>query len=330
MAPKISRNVPNFPWNSLPNLPDSQSETSKWWAETDRLTKRRFDATKPLQPDHHRDQPDSFFEGLFNEDVLRETVDARRTVCNNEYHLSILATEFLTEDDFEDKWIALGEKSQEEYILNALKKQQGGSGRMSLGVTGPEILNCPELCRDELMRDSGKGFVDLLKKFLRDNNDEVPTQPFILENEMFNRFIGWKKDEKFLAKKGWLEMRRLMRTHNIGVYDPFSTPILLISLSAAFIGLVLAAYKGHDVKLVSRTHEHGKTKKVLREMIPVVDSILGPAAGKEWRKAEAVHRKEMKLYCDNCLKPEDKAENGKMSVCVRCKAIGKEVRYCNK
>jgi hypothetical protein len=80
---------------------------------------------------------------------------------------------------------------------------------------------------------------------------------------------------------------------------------------------------------IELTHEHSKTKEALATFKPVVDQVVGESGSKQWVKEQAAHRKEMKLFCDNCLKHEDK-KNGKMPICVRCKAIGREVRYCSK
>lgn len=100
--------------------------------------------------------------------------------------------------------------------------------------------------------------------------------------------------------------------------------------SADFVGIVLATYDGREVTYIAYTHEHSKTKETLKGIRPVVDEFVGSAAGSKWQKEQAHNRKEMKLFCDACLKPEEKSETGKMSVCVRCKAVGREVRYCNR
>jgi len=86
---------------------------------------------------------------------------------------------------------------------------------------------------------------------------------------------------------------------------------------------------GQEVTKIQYTHEHTKTKEALAGIKPVVDYVVGESGSEQWVKEQAAHRKEMKLFCDNCLKTEDKRD-GKMPICVRCKAIGREVRYCSK
>lgn len=86
---------------------------------------------------------------------------------------------------------------------------------------------------------------------------------------------------------------------------------------------------GLEVIQNSYTHEHTKTKGVLASMKPIVDQFVSQSESKRWIKEQTAQHKEMKLFCDNCLKPEDK-KDGKMPICIRCKAIGREVRYCSK
>lgn len=63
--------------------------------------------------------------------------------------------------------------------------------------------------------------------------------------------------------------------------------------------------------------------------MPLVDKVIGASGTKQWMKAQTAYRKEIKLFCDNCLKLEDKKE-GKLPVGVKCRGIGREVRYCSR
>jgi hypothetical protein len=97
----------------------------------------------------------------------------------------------------------------------------------------------------------------------------------------------------------------------------------------SFCGIVIAEYMGQVTTTIEYTHEHTKTKGALADIKPIVDVVVGQSGSKQWVKEQMAHRKEMKLFCDNCLKSEDK-KDGKMPICVRCKAVGREVRYCSK
>lgn len=213
---RTSNASPKLPWD-LPgaDLPDAQTDTKKWLAVTDELCKRRFDPSQPLPYDHHRGQTDAQFAGTMNEDVLQEIIGARRLTCSAQLQLSGTITRMFTELDFEEKWLALGEDGQEKYLLCAFKTHEYGPAE-GFALHGPEKLNCPEVCRDELMKDGGSGYLDLLKMFLLDNNDEQPTQPFLIPNARFDAIIGWVDDENSPNLKAWLGLRRLLRTRYIG------------------------------------------------------------------------------------------------------------------
>ena len=36
------------------------------------------------------------------------------------------------------------------------------------------------------------------------------------------------------------------------------------------------------------------------------------------------------LFCNNCFQPESENQDGKMQICISCKKVRREVRYCNK
>lgn len=51
---------------------------------------------------------------------------------------------------------------------------------------------------------------------------------------------------------------------------------------------------------------------------------------KTYRKEKLQRLKNLQLFCDFCLKLEEKDTSGRMSVCAPCNKIGKEIRYCNR
>ncbi|KAJ6579531.1 hypothetical protein DFH09DRAFT_913207 [Mycena vulgaris] len=301
-----------FPW-AAPELPDCQTHPIDWIRATDALAKRRFDPSLPLEPDSNRGASEPFFKSLMNPDVLQEIVSARRLTCATHHDLSCRIVDMLTEDDFEAKWLALGPDAQRKHLIVGFQKlEEQADGQMPM-FSNPKV-DAPELCSDELSRDGGRGFLDLLNMFLLPNNEEPPKQPFVLPSARFDALIGWEEGDTAPNRKAWLGLRRIMRTRYI----------------SSFLGIVLHSTQGHDVTLVSYTHEHHKTKDTLLSMKPVMDNVLGESDANKWRKEQVERRKEMKLFCDACLKPEEKAENGKMSVCGPCKAVGRDVRYCDR
>ncbi|RDB15627.1 hypothetical protein Hypma_004013 [Hypsizygus marmoreus] len=315
MAPSpLAKLNPGYWEGSKVPIPDCQIDTAAWVEATDKLTKRRFDPTLPLLGDLHRDQPDSSYDSFINHDVLQEMVDARRVACLRQHSLSRLAVDLFTDRDFEAKWVALGKAGREKHIFAAYRALEANGGPVIMESFYPGKVNCPELIYENLTKNEGRGYIDLLKLYLLDDINVAPTQPFIPPNEMFDKLIGWKEDDKCKNRKAYLGMRRLMRGYHI----------------ASFLGIVITSYEGRPIEFVKFTHEHHKTKETLAGVKPIMDQIMGPAAANKWKKEETQKRKEMKLFCSACLKPEEKSEMGKMSACRPCKAIGREVRYCNK
>ncbi|KAJ7476989.1 hypothetical protein B0H11DRAFT_1306568 [Mycena galericulata] len=302
----------NQPFSAGFDFPDCQTHPVDWIRATDIVVKRRFDPSLPLEPDPNRGAPESFFKSLVNPDVLQEIVSARRVACVTHHRLSCRIVEMLTEQDFETTWLALGPDGQRKHFIVAFQKLEEQSEGMVMFDDAK--IDTPELCYDEISRDGGRGFLDLLKVFLLPNNEEPPKQPFVVPNERYDALIGWQPDDTAPNRKAWLGLRRITRTRYI----------------AAFLGIVLHSTEGRDITIVSYTHEHHKTKDTLRGMKPMMDTVLGESDSNKWRKDQTERRKEMKLFCDCCLKPEEKAENGKMSVCSPCKAVGRDVRYCDR
>ncbi|KAJ7755217.1 hypothetical protein B0H16DRAFT_1315834 [Mycena metata] len=308
------------PWLAHDVLPNCQTHPMDWIRETDAVARRRFNPSLPLELDAtgSRGQPESFFKSMVNSDVLEEIINARRLTCIGHRALSMRIVHLLTERDFEKTWLALGAEGQLKHFIVAFQKLEEQAD-IGMAMFNDPKVDTPELCLDEISRDGGRGFLDLLNVFLLPNNDEPPKQPFVLPNERYDALIGWKSGDTAPNRKAWLGLKRIMRTRYIST-----------STLAAFLGIVLQSVEGLDITLVSYTHEHHKTKDTLLNMMPMMDKVLGEADANKWRKEQADRRKEMKLFCDSCLKPEEKTENGKMSVCSPCKAVGRDVRYCNR
>ncbi|KAJ7174409.1 hypothetical protein C8R46DRAFT_1347583 [Mycena filopes] len=314
MPPK-KRTKPTIaaPWLADSGLPNCQTDPMDWIHESDAAARRRFDPSLPLEPDRTRGQPEAFFESMMNPDVLQEIVSARRFACVSHQSLSIRIVNLLTECDFEKTWLALGSEGQLKHFIVGFQKLEEQSGVGMPMFSGTKV-DAPELCLDEISRDGGRGFLDLLNVFLLPNNDETPKQPFAIPNKRYDALIGWREDDTCPNRKAWIGLRRITRTRYI----------------SSFLGIVLHSTLGHNITLRSFTHEHHKTKETLLNMKPIMNTFLGESDANKWQKEQTDRRKDMKLFCDSCLKPEEKIENGKMSVCSPCKAVGRDVRYCDR
>ncbi|KAK0440437.1 uncharacterized protein EV420DRAFT_1486000 [Desarmillaria tabescens] len=162
--------------------------------------------------------------------------------------------------------------------------------------------DCPELNRDEVTRDGGQGFLDLMQQFMLPDNANVPTQPHVMANSRFDKMIGFKEDDTHKARLAQLSMARMIRSEYI----------------ANFVMNVLMSCKGKTPEITVFTTEHSKTKFTLKNHSEMFEKMMGKIASKQFKRDEY------------CLKVEDKEKDGKMTVCSRSKSIGREIRYCSR
>lgn len=208
------------------DIPDSQTRTQEWLTVTDKICKRWFDPSSPLS------RPPVMFrgrtahvttgtllsciaddQGLLHEiqDLLHEVGLNRRVTCSAQLQVSRTITTLFTEYDFEEEWPKLAEDVQEKYLLDAFKKRDFSTDVGSL-IFARGKLDCPELRREELMQDGGRGIVPLLKSFLLDHNEEPPKQPVIFPNSRFDAIIGCTEGNT----NPLIAMGRMVRTQYIG------------------------------------------------------------------------------------------------------------------
>lgn len=185
-----------------------------WWAEKDKQTRQRYDSSQPLPPHSYRDQPAEFYQGYLNEDVLLEFISARRITSAGQLEHSRLFVDLLAEDEFETKWMALSPEEQERHFHAAFKATENAFDYETI-TTGKS--DCPELNRDVLFRDTGRGFIDLMRECVLSDNSKVPNQPAILVNTRFDQIIGYKADDQFQSRVAMHAMARMTRTAYIGL-----------------------------------------------------------------------------------------------------------------
>jgi hypothetical protein len=197
-------------------IPDSQTRTKEWLTVTDKICKRLFNPLFRLPPPPVMLQLRTLnsLAGIVDpddENMLHEIALNRRVVCFSQTHISRTITTLFTEYDFEEEWPKLDEDAQEKYLLDAFKMRVA---RTDVGshVFARGKLDCPELCREALLQDGGRGIVTLLKSFLLDNNDETPKQPIIFPNSRFDAMIGWTEGDTDPV----IAMGRMVRTQFIG------------------------------------------------------------------------------------------------------------------
>jgi hypothetical protein len=94
-----------------------------------------------------------------------------------------------------------------------------------------------------------------------------------------------------------------------------------------FLQLFAASYMGIGVpqlRKFARDRHHAKA--TFHHVRHHVGEVLGSSDAKKWMNHQAANM----LFCNNCFKPESENRDGKMQICISCKKVGWEIRYCNK
>lgn len=216
------KNLNQSPFDRIlgfPDAPDIETRTVDWWKVMDRHTKARYDPKAPLPSHHFRSQSASIFEETTNEDVVLEFIHFRRFTSSNQLRRSCRIVDDITEEDFEKKWLALSAEEREKHFLAGLRAAEKNTTYVTFIRSKAD---CPELNRDEVTRDGGQGFLDLMRQLVLPDNANVPTQPHVMVNSRFDKMIGFKEDDPHKARLAQLSMARMIRSEYIGacIYMP--------------------------------------------------------------------------------------------------------------
>ena len=141
----------------LQDIPDSQTRTKEWLIHivTDKICKQWYDPLLPLP------LPPVKFRGrtrargtslayIADDQDLYEVALNRRIICSGQLQASQNITMLFTDYNYEEEWPKLDEDAQEKYLLDALKGRVSSTDVGSLEFSRGK-LDCPELCRDELV-----------------------------------------------------------------------------------------------------------------------------------------------------------------------------------
>ncbi|KAJ7271050.1 hypothetical protein C8J57DRAFT_1180102 [Mycena rebaudengoi] len=107
-----------------------------------------------------------------------------KEVCRLQTDIALFASRQFSVDDFERKWMELGEKRRKELALSAMTK---------LASIGPDIeprrVWCPETTLQFLGGDGGRGFLDLLTKTIPDDLGQPIKEPIFIPNKALDALL---------------------------------------------------------------------------------------------------------------------------------------------
>ncbi|KAJ7618393.1 hypothetical protein FB45DRAFT_840170 [Roridomyces roridus] len=118
--------------------------------------------------------------------------------------------------------------------------------------------------------------------------------------------------------KGFFDLLKLFLLPNN--QEPPKQPFVL--QNAGFDALI--GWKPDDTSVNRKTYHVQRRSERTRYILLFLRFVIASLEGRDPRIV--THNN----FCDACLKPEDETNNGEMSVCSQCSAIGRHVRYCDR
>ncbi|KAF7335709.1 hypothetical protein MVEN_02226400 [Mycena venus] len=168
---------------------------------------------------------------------------------------------------------------------------------------------CPELTLKRLNRDSGKGFVELLKQLTLQDLDKVPDDIKTVPNAVYDKINALPANPHpglVVAKKSCDCGRTYLLT------------MVVWNVLLAFYG------ESEQYGLIKGQRDDPEHLKRLKK------SLSGEVDVKRVASETAANRQRAERHCTSCGLPASKAGVETLSACQRCKAIDRLVFYCSK
>lgn len=172
----------------------------------DRISKEQFDPSKPHTPHILSRMPPSAYAEIVTEAYLTEYLAIKRRLTTDLMETSENIIVAFTEEDFENKWLGLGVKGQRKYLLEGYKNYGFPT---DIDSDSPSFHY--EIRYSEMIRDDGRGFLDLLRRCILPNPHVPPEDPIILKNERYDEILGWREDDPNPKRKARLYGQRVTR-----------------------------------------------------------------------------------------------------------------------
>ncbi|KAJ7618730.1 hypothetical protein FB45DRAFT_932305 [Roridomyces roridus] len=197
-------------------------------------------------------------------------------------------------------------KDREDLILEALVRACRASPDFE------EHRKCPELTLKRLNNDSGKGYIDLVKKLCHNDLERVPSDFKTVPNTVYDQLTAAGRNAhpgELLAKKS---------------LDASRTYLLTM-----VVWNVLLAYYGESERYGLDKGQRG-TMEENKSMKEAFRADLGSKAMKSAMSEVSANRENAEHHCTSCNLPASKLGLTTLSACQRCKAIDRLVYYCSK
>ncbi|KAJ7440771.1 hypothetical protein B0H11DRAFT_1827672 [Mycena galericulata] len=252
--------------------------------------------------------PKEYYDMMLSDGNVSILQSMKSQICVLQRDLTRKASKRFAEDDFEAHWTTrCSVKEREDFILEGLVRAC---------LASPDFEShrkwCPELTLKRLNHESGKGFIELLKKLTHQDLDKVPNDYKTVPNAVYDKISSVEGPNPHpgcvMAKKGCDNGRTYLLT------------MVVWNILLAFYG----EYENYGLDKGQREDpdELKRLKKLFGHEVDVKSVAKETAANRQLPQAGR--------HCTSCRLPAEKAGVETLSACQRCKAVGRLVFYCSK
>ncbi|KAL0578986.1 hypothetical protein V5O48_003026 [Marasmius crinis-equi] len=257
--------------------------------------------------------PEALFAVATHESVLQNNLVLQTEIFQLQCDLSIKRNIRFSSGNFERRWTwECTEKERELWLLEGMVRTCESSPDSE-----DSRMYCPEVTLARLNHDSGRGFIELLKKLTWEKGVPFRQGDFkTVPNEIWEAMNTPSKDPEHPGKKMMKRCNDIQRT-------------LFLTY---FVWNTLLAFYGERVtygqmKTGNEKGWHEELQKIIGNSNPELTKIMENAK----RKGEAMQRQaNAQRACVVCRKTAETVGIQKLLACQRCTAIGRNVFYCSK
>ncbi|KAJ6597941.1 hypothetical protein B0H10DRAFT_2086485 [Mycena sp. CBHHK59/15] len=264
-------------------------------------------ASKRLVPSLTDGLPTEYYDMMLRDSHVQNLQMMTSQICTLQRDLTRKAAQRFAEDDFEVNWTTrCTAKQREDFILEGLVRACQASPDFEAHRQW-----CPELTFKRLNNESGKGYLDLLRKLTLQDLDKIPDEFKMVPNVVYDKINAVNTSNPHpgcvIAKKACDSGRTYLLT------------MVVWNILLAFYG------ESEQYGLVKGPKEDPEELKRLKDL-----HIGSKTDIKNIINETAANRQLADRHCTSCGFPAEKAGVAALSACQRCKAIDRLVFYCSK
>ncbi|KAJ7607714.1 hypothetical protein FB45DRAFT_1040098 [Roridomyces roridus] len=248
--------------------------------------------------------PPSFIDPTKREAPFDILLDSETSATKMQNNFSVEFTQRCAWDDFEGNWMDKSPQEREEAILEGLWR-----------TCDSEFLEsgkkwCPELTLERLNRDSGQGFLDLLRQLCLQDLPRIPTDFKTVPNAVYEKVTAVKGEP---PHPGAVLLKRYGDLERSFCLTAISFEIMRVFCGSALEWIKVKRRRDNQADL-------DRAKELLYGRVDV-ETLFGETPRKDPKSV---------YVCSSCGLSAEAAGYAKLSVCGPCRQINRFVYYCSK